>query len=867
MNNLLKTISESHLRASLPEADLKLLLSSVSDVRSHDAKAADSFYASLESVLLELRTVTPDSRDAEAFLKPVSRVDYPDYYEVIKHPMDLATMLKNVKARKYNTKEEFAADLNLIWKNCFKYNSGPDHILRGCATRLKRKAEHLLAHVSDRPDQITINGLPTPSAPPSSASSRASPYKPPKVNGVINGMKLSRVYMPTPDPVTPQAAVTPNTPGPSYTKSPRSVSGRPLSSKASSPAIPAPVAFAEQPALVRTPASMNLFIQLDQELQRTLEGTLDETDLLPMMAFESQGKGKEPLVQRLQVIADDTMEVDDEEQTGDGRNTQVEDSPDRHLKRKRSLGAHDHRKRLRLMESLAQSGSTGPVRDDLQEDLLDLWWDAARSNSLFMGGLPSLPQFHSIKERKKRGGKGPRLRPAGTNITKRKRSSGGCGPAKALLNLMNDNIATLNRIRRTHAKFVALNANADSTNPATIPAPDPLSEHEVQDELVIQEKGWKVQGEVDQPAADACLSWMGGKVLQHAGFQGKTSPPISRIGRTIRFLSDKYATAMSAEEIILHTLFEGGVSEIQDLERYIKDDVVRYGGRLGDLEKKLVGAYREVTSVEVLNDEGIFEEGDDADHFASGGLADILGGGEDFLGLRELGIEAEFGLKSLSIPKRLWNGKSGVEDRTAPDRAHAGEPPPPFPHPPAFIPLDHSKVDAQIGLLKGFYQERFTALSASTRPSLDVPATTIFAARQSTPDKSSSMHPSSLQTSSHHILPDDPPPTTRSKLGPLGQIIVSNPSSSANKKKGKTKEVHPEHKSNFDKNVEAATKKKDPKKKKSKDDPADDGVDDNLVNAGVNGIALKKKLKPSGSKKTVNGAKPPDVPPAIIASA
>lgn len=76
LQNLLKTISESQSRTFLPDADLKLLLSSVSSIRvstpiesmksrhqqcfqSQDAKAADSFYASLESVLLELRTVTP----------------------------------------------------------------------------------------------------------------------------------------------------------------------------------------------------------------------------------------------------------------------------------------------------------------------------------------------------------------------------------------------------------------------------------------------------------------------------------------------------------------------------------------------------------------------------------------------------------------------------------------------------------------------------------------------------------------------------------------------------------------------------------------------------------------------------------------
>ena len=39
----------------------------------------------------------------------------------------------------------------------------------------------------------------------------------------------------------------------------------------------------------------------------------------------------------------------------------------------------------------------------------------------------------------------------------------------------------------------------------------------------------------------------------------------------------------------------------------------------------------------------------------SGDFADALG--EDYLGLRELGIAAEFGMSSLSIPKKLLRGK------------------------------------------------------------------------------------------------------------------------------------------------------------------------------------------------------------------
>jgi transcriptional activator SPT7 len=51
------------------------------------------------------------------------------------------------------------------------------------------------------------------------------------------------------------------------------------------------------------------------------------------------------------------------------------------------------------------------------------------------------------------------------------------------------------------------------------------------------------------------------------------------------------------QEIILHTLFESGTSKVQDLEGYIRDDVERYSSRLNELEKKIVGAYRETVSI------------------------------------------------------------------------------------------------------------------------------------------------------------------------------------------------------------------------------------------------------------------------------
>jgi hypothetical protein len=48
------------------------------------------------------------------------------------------------------------------------------------------------------------------------------------------------------------------------------------------------------------------------------------------------------------------------------------------------------------------------------------------------------------------------------------------------------------------------------------------------------------------------------------------------------------------QEIILHTLFESGITRVDDLERYIQDDVVRYGSRMAELGKKLDNAYQEI---------------------------------------------------------------------------------------------------------------------------------------------------------------------------------------------------------------------------------------------------------------------------------
>jgi len=65
------------------------------------------------------------------------------------------------------------------------------------------------------------------------------------------------------------------------------------------------------------------------------------------------------------------------------------------------------------------------------------------------------------------------------------------------------------------------------------------------------------------------------------------------------------------QEIILHSLFESGVSRIQGLEKYITDDVVRHGNRLNELEKKIANVYQEYASAEAMDDDALFANEDD----------------------------------------------------------------------------------------------------------------------------------------------------------------------------------------------------------------------------------------------------------------
>lgn len=184
---------------------------------------------------------------------------------------------------------------------------------------------------------------------------------------------------------------------------------------------------------------------------------------------------------------------------------------------------------------------------------IELWWDA-QSSDVFIGNtLPPLPSLATS---------GPcppppqpqdrPTNPAKTKKRKRRPPKPAPPRPRSLLAMMNSNISTQRRIRRTHAKFVAISAAAAATNnvggedgeggdvPITGPQAGLAGDVDAYDpELdAVDERPWPVprlsqkstsegspdvKPDIGELAAEKCVQWVNRKILEHVGFQGTPS--------------------------------------------------------------------------------------------------------------------------------------------------------------------------------------------------------------------------------------------------------------------------------------------------------------------------------------------------------
>jgi len=66
------------------------------------------------------------------FMEPVDpvKLGIPDYFTVVKNPMDLSTIKKKLDAGAYGSPEEFEADVRLMLQNCYLYNGAESDVAK-----------------------------------------------------------------------------------------------------------------------------------------------------------------------------------------------------------------------------------------------------------------------------------------------------------------------------------------------------------------------------------------------------------------------------------------------------------------------------------------------------------------------------------------------------------------------------------------------------------------------------------------------------------------------------------------------------------------------------------------------------------------
>lgn len=91
-------------------------------------------------------------RPMALFMEKPSKRQYPDYYDIIQHPIDMMTIRHNIEDDKYGTLDDVVGDFRLMFANCRKYNEEGSRIYED-ANILERALNEKLKEFSGIPDR------------------------------------------------------------------------------------------------------------------------------------------------------------------------------------------------------------------------------------------------------------------------------------------------------------------------------------------------------------------------------------------------------------------------------------------------------------------------------------------------------------------------------------------------------------------------------------------------------------------------------------------------------------------------------------------------------------------------------------------
>ena len=131
---LIQGKQDDHESTMLPKKYVCITKEGIDDTPTN--AGLTEFFLYLYDTLLKQSETNPERDIIGPFMVKPCKETYPDYYSVIKNPMDMETIKKRIKSSSYKTLKKFKCDVTLIFENCKAYND-PNSILHQDACELQ----------------------------------------------------------------------------------------------------------------------------------------------------------------------------------------------------------------------------------------------------------------------------------------------------------------------------------------------------------------------------------------------------------------------------------------------------------------------------------------------------------------------------------------------------------------------------------------------------------------------------------------------------------------------------------------------------------------------------------------------------------
>ncbi|KAJ5989171.1 hypothetical protein N7481_004381 [Penicillium waksmanii] len=733
LKNLIARIDKKRDMVQASDAELRSLLSEVRKNRSkwasEDKIGQEELYEAAEKVLSELKAMTEHST---AFLTRVNKRDAPDYYTIIKHPMDLGSMTKKLKGIQYRSKQDFVDDLNLIWANCLKYNTNPEHFLRKHALYMRKETEKLVPLIPEivirdraeveaeerRLQREELDGADeSDDEPIMSSRGRKAPGKSSK-----KGTAPAR-----------------NTPSGSEGPRDTAVSQppAPLGGDSDTAMEPTQNGFSTPPPGSHTPSDpLGLGAAASQQ-DDAMDIDVPSAPTIALSAISIPGADVEDPEFKVwkQVTKKDRAIIAAERHRLLKGNKLNADEPAllrtkagmrrwlRHEKQAAAEADEIHDSGTQAMEPQAGKESLAEGIEVEEDQMLPYYYDV-------MSGVPDLSERLVWKEDAEgnvvdASEEYLRILPKGSFTQ----------PESKLTQRFTANMRQLQETRKICSKIgIVKQMQLQSQmyqNQFQKYDPVPFGEQDVLPHVMND------NGPVIAPVTcRAALQRAVAKIFYHTGFEEYQPSAIEvatdvasdffqKIGETVKSYMEvpkvpatgsqetatstsEWKPAYTEPEVVLHTLSGVGL-DIEELESYIKDDVERLGTKLSTAHDRLKSLLTEMLRPALADagEDGSNAFNDGSEQFVGGDFAEDID--EDFFGFKELGLDREFGLATLSVPlhllqNRMYNAAQSQNTSTTQTVTI-------FPTPPPYSRISLDNLPGQIGLLQAFFKGKLDANS------------------------------------------------------------------------------------------------------------------------------------------------------------